>query len=279
MTDDSVDVYVLGTGMVGYHQLTQEAEQLLDQVERVYLLHPLPEVREFIRSLCQSVMDLTEEYKQGSDRSRSYETMARRVVDGAVDASGPIAFVLYGHPTVGVTPTRLVEEMADESGLRTEITPGVSSLDCLYTDLSLNPFARGLQLFEATDLLVYDIDLDPATPAFVVQIGLTGTRLYDDRDSTPERFTPLKEHLLQFYPPKHEVSLVRTATHPLATSEQISVPIEEFETIAEDVDNAHTLFIPAACNRTVPDEELAEKVYSEEHLSHITKDPPVGTED
>lgn len=271
MTDDSVDVYVLGTGMVGYRQLTQEAEQILEQVERVYILHPLPEVNEFIGDLCRSVTNLTEEYEQGSDRSRSYERMARRVVDGAVHAEEPIAFVLYGHPTVGVTPTRLIQEMADERGLRVEIAPGISSLDCLYTDLNLDPFNRGLQLFEATDLLVYDIDLDPATPALVVQVGLTETRLYDDRDSTQERFVPLKEHLLQFYPSDHEVSLVRTATHPLATSERISVPIEEFETIAEDVDNTHTLFIPPARNRTVSDEELAEKVYSENHLSHITE--------
>ena len=33
------DVYVVGTGMVGYRQLTREAEAALHRSDRVYLVH------------------------------------------------------------------------------------------------------------------------------------------------------------------------------------------------------------------------------------------------
>ena len=271
MTTDTVDVYILGTGMVSARQLTREAEQALDRVGDVYLLHPLPEVRALVRDRCDSVVDLTDEYERGSERSDSYEAMARRVLDRAADADDPIAFAVYGHPTAGVTPTELIRKRATDRDMRVEIVPGISSLDCLYAELGIDPFARGMQVFEATDLLLYDIDLDPETPAFVVQVGLTGTRLYDDRDSLPERFTPLKRHLLQFYPPDHTVSLVRTATMAVAESERISVALDDFETVAGAIDNTHSLFVPPVGERTLEREELAEKAYTREHLDRVTE--------
>jgi uncharacterized protein YabN with tetrapyrrole methylase and pyrophosphatase domain len=266
-----IDIHIVGTGMVGHRQLTREAKQVLDSAGEVYLLHPLPEFRDFLDNRCESIINLADDYKQGHDRSRSYKTMAKKVINGAVSADQSVVFAVYGHPNVGVAPTELIREMGEDRGLSIKTLPGVSSFDCLYSDLDFDPFARGLQIFEATDILLYNISLDPATPTFVVQIGLTGTGLYEDRDSESDRFIQLKEHLLQFYPPNHAVSLVRTATHPLADSEQKQFHLNNLEMIADHVDNTHTLFIPPSSERKIENEELAERMYSRKYLDLITE--------
>lgn len=270
MTDGDIDVYVLGTGMVGYRQLTKECEQALNRVGQAYMLHPLPEVREFVHDRCETVVDLTEEYESGLERAQSYDRMARRVVGGATDADDPVALVVYGHPTVGVTPTGLVRTEGAKREIEVRVLPGVSSLDALYADFSINPLDRGLQVYEATDLLVYNIELDPATPALLMQIGLTGTRLYDERDSTPRRFAALESHLTQWYPPDHAAELVRAASLPFANSERTSVRVNDIGSIADQIDDSHTLWIPPAHGRTVQNEEIAANAYSEAYLDSVT---------
>jgi len=265
------DVYIIGTGMVGYRQLTDECRELMKRAERIYLLHPLPEVKRHIANKYQEPVDLTEQYEQGQERARAYKSMAETVLDSASEADGPVVMAVYGHPTVGVTPTGIVRRRGDKCGISVSVFPGISSLDCLYTELGVNPLDRGLQVFEATDLLVYQIDLDTAMPAFVMQVGLVGTHLYDNRESAPERFVPLREYLQTHYPDDHVVYFVRTATIPLADTERIPVRVDEFESVADRVDKTHTLYIPPAQERS-PDERLASKARSPEHLDRITRE-------
>ncbi|MFP8951631.1 SAM-dependent methyltransferase [Natrialbaceae archaeon A-arb3/5] len=272
MATSSVDVYIVGTGMVGYRQLTREHEQAFEAAERVYVLNPLPEAKEYIHDRCESVIDLTDEYEPGGERAQSYERMAERVVDGAETVDGPVVLAVYGHPVVGVTPTGLIRDEAAQRDLTVEIYPGISSLDCLYVDLDVNPLDSGVQVYEATDVLVREVQLDPATPAFLMQIGLVGTRLYDRSQSAPERFRDIRAHLEGQYPSDHEVSLVRTATLPLADAEQRWFPLAEFESMAEQVDATHTLYIPPAEGRATRNERIAEQAYSDAHLDRITEE-------
>lgn len=271
MIDAKIDICVLGTGMVGYHQLTKECEQMLGRATEIFVLHPLPEVREYFYQQYESVVDLTCEYEYGSDRNQIYQNMANRVLDTAVDAEGLTAMAVYGHPTVGVAPTELIRDGANERDLTVAVLPGVSSIDCIFTALGFNPLDRGLQIFEATDLLVYDIKLDSVTPALIMQLGTFGTRLYGDQASSPERFIPLKKHISQFYPAEHQVQLIRIATLPFAQSEQIIFNISEFTEVADKISNSHTLYIPPTCEREIEKEEFAEKTYSQRYLERITK--------
>jgi uncharacterized protein YabN with tetrapyrrole methylase and pyrophosphatase domain len=262
----AVDIYILGTGMVGYRQLTRECEQTLERLDLVYVLHPLPEVRAFIRERCESVIDLTDEYGRGRERAESYEVMASRVLDGAAEVDGAVGLAIYGHPTVGVTPTRLVRAGAADRDFTVEVLPGVSSLDCLYAEFDIDPVDRGVQMFDATDLLVYDIALDPATPALLVQVGLTGTRLCDSGDDVP-RLDALERHLSNFYPDTHRVHFVRVATLPFADSKRLSISIDSLESVADEIEDAHTLVIPPTEERRVEDESLAADAYASDRTT------------
>lgn len=271
MTVDPTDVYVVGTGMVGYRQLTKEAEAVLEKAERIYTVHHQELVREYFREEYPgTVIDLTGEYSKTETRDVTYERMARAVLDGAEEADDPVAFALYGHPTVFVSPSRWVIEEAPERGLEVETLPGVSSMDCLYADLPFDPARNGVQMFEATDLLVREWELNPEVPAMIWQIGTVESTYYPHRKSAPERFSRFREYLQQFYPDDHTVYVLQTAIHPIGKSKQIEFTLEEFESMHEEINPVQTLFVPPVRERPVQNEQLLEQIASQEHVENIT---------
>jgi len=278
--DNPIDVYLVGTGMVGYRQFTKEAEAAVRNSERVFLVHYQDLVKSYLEDEVAAELDvagevelLTSEYEEGEDRGHAYDRMAERVLEGARKADAPITFALYGHPMVFVSPTQFVLDRAEEEGLRTEVRPGISAVDCLYCDLALDPARNGIQMFEATDLLLREFDLTPDVPAFIWQVGALETGLHTDADSTPARFTRFREYLRQFYPDDHTVHLCQTATYPISESERIEVELGEFETLHDRINGLQTLYVPPTRERPTQNDELAEKALSADHLEVITETP------
>lgn len=266
-----MDIYVIGTGMVGYRQLTQEAIGALEASERAYLVHFKRTVKEYIGEFVDEVVPLTDEYEEGRDRGHAYARMAERVMDGAETAGSPVTFALYGHPMVFVSPTRWIVDEAPDRDLTVEVKPGISSMDCLYADLALDPGEQGIQMFEATDLLVREFELDPEVPAMIWQVGVIESILHSTRDSVPGRFSRFRDYLERFYPSDHVVKLVRTATYPIADPEIIEFEIGEFGSVADEVNAVQTLYIPPVRERPVRNEDLYERVQSREHLELVTE--------
>lgn len=100
MRTDPVDIYVVGTGMVGARQLTREAIAALERSERLYLVHFQKSIVRYLEEFTEDIVILNDEYTDGENRRDTYARMAERVLDGAEQADGPVAFALYGHPAV-----------------------------------------------------------------------------------------------------------------------------------------------------------------------------------
>ncbi|MFB6176662.1 MAG: SAM-dependent methyltransferase [Halobaculum sp.] len=269
----STDIYVTGTGMVGTRQFTRQVSSAFEQSETVYLVHGQGTVRRQVADRYDAtVVDLTDEYEEGGPRDATYERMAEAVLSGAADASEPVSFALYGHPMVYVSPAQHVVERAPDRGLETTIYPGISAMDCLYVDLHLDPAANGIQMFEATDLLLREFEPTPDVPLMLWQIGSVETELYSTADNAPERFTRIREYLQRFYPDDHTVYLLRTATYPFTDSQQLPFQLSEFEAMHDRIGALHTLYVPPVRERPIRNEELAELVRSRDHLQRITTD-------
>lgn len=271
MDTPQTDIYIVGTGMVGYRQLTQEAIGALEQVERIYLIHYQELVYEYMENFADDIVNLTSVYEQNENRSDTYETMAETVLSGAKECEGSVALALYGHPLVFVSPSRWIVERAPDRGLSVDVRPGISSMDCLYVDLMLDPAESGIQMIEATDLLVREYELNPDIATMIWQIGVVESSLYSKKESSPERFSRLRNYLQQFYPHDHTAYIVKTATYPITESEQIEFKLSEFESIHDQINAVHTLYIPPVRQRPIQNEALARQVQSSEHLETITK--------
>ncbi|PSP51025.1 hypothetical protein BRC60_03980 [Halobacteriales archaeon QH_1_68_42] len=245
----ATDIYVVGTGIVGYRQLTSEATAALERSGSIHLLHTQEIVYEhFEAEYDADLIDLRDGYQENEIREDIYERMAGRILSEAEEATEPVAFALYGHPLVYVSPAKLILEEAPARDLTVDVRPGVSAMDCLYTDLNLDPARKGIQMYEATDLLLREYDLNNYVPLMIWQIDLK-----------------------EYYPTDHTVVLCRTSTTPLAESERIEYELDNLEAIHETVTPTHTLYVPPARERQIQRPELREAVRSTGHLEGITE--------
>lgn len=268
------DIYTVGSGTVSGHQLTREAIHALEQSETILTVHHQELFNEFLdEEFDAEVVDMIDKYETGQPRVDTYGDMAQEVLAAAEEADGCVTFITYGHPTLFVDPVKVIDRRAIDRGLEHEILPGISSLDTIYVDLRMDPGDRGLQIMEATQLMVGEHEPDPHVPLMLLQIGAVETYLYaEDRQSKPEQFTRIREYLQQFYPDDHEVRAVRSATFPTTEPDIVRFELDDFEDVHDRITHLHTLYVPERAPPPVRNEKLHELAQSEAHLDEITRD-------
>ncbi|HEV2834369.1 MAG TPA: SAM-dependent methyltransferase, partial [Pyrinomonadaceae bacterium] len=147
------DIAVVGLGMTGTHQITREAEETIRRSRQTFVIDMAVSVLDYLKTLCPDVVDLRRAQKPGVHRRLTYRRMASIVIDAAIEKP-PVCFATYGHPKMYCHPTTLIQRAATVLGLKVVVLPGVSSLDTLLIDLNLDPGFDGLQVYDATDLVV-----------------------------------------------------------------------------------------------------------------------------
>lgn len=258
------DIYIVGIGMLGQHQLTREVEAALRRCKEIFVLHYEPTLIKYFAEFCPNVIDLSSSYQQGAAREKIYETIGHRVLM-AGQANPPVGLALYGHPVVFVSPTNVIVRQSEALGLRTKVLPGISAMDCLFVDLNLDPAADGLQMYEATDMLLRQRPVQPDVPCLIWQIGSVGNLRYSTEPNflKPEYLTRLKDYLLRFYPGEHEAVIAVTPVIPIAKPKLLRVVLRELDKMYDRISSVDTLFIPPTHHRQVSDVEFLGMVSSE----------------
>ncbi len=271
-----VDIYIVGLGVLNIDQITRETERAIRRSNEVLYVDTGIATQTYLESLCPRVTSLFEtSYKETGKRLNAYHHMAARVLDAALDHP-PVTFAMHGHPIVGAYAPFLIRDLAGLLALQVQVLPGISAMDCLFAELMVDPCVAGMQMYEATDLLLRRQSLQPDVPALIWQIGCVETTLHTMRVSKPERFERLRSHLLRFYLPQHVISAVYSTPHPLMPSTMHRFAVGNLCDYAHLLHPGFTLFIPAAHERPIEDLELLRQIDSVEHLRQITHEPPAG---
>jgi len=265
------DIYILGLGILNVEHMTRETERVLRRCREVLYVDTGVATQAFLEGVCPRVTALYEtSYEENGPRLNAYHRMAARVVNAAMDHA-PVAFAMHGHPIVGVYAPFLIRDMARLLNLEVQVLPGISAMDCLFAELMVDPCVAGMQMYEATDLLLRRRTLHADVPALIWQIGSVETRLHTTRISKPERFERLRAYLLQFYPPQHPVSAFYSTPHPLMPSTVLAFALEDMCGHAHLLHAGFTLFVPSVGEKPVEDRELLRQMDSVEHLHRITQ--------
>lgn len=263
-------LYIAGLGLQTVTQVTREVEAAIRSSREVLFLDTGVATRAFLETLCPRVTALYQEsYQEERPRVTAYQHMAARVVDAALDHP-PVTFAIHGHPLVAAHPPFLILELAHALKLNVEVLPGISAIDTILADLRLDPVVHGVQMYEATDLLLRRRPLQADVPAIIWQIGPIETSLHSMRISRPERFTRFVEHLRQYYPARHEVAAIYSAPHPILAPAILRFALEDMGQYAAEIHSGFSLYIPPAWSRAIQDYDLLAKLYSIEHLKEIT---------
>ena len=269
----AADITILGLGISPTEHLTPEAQRALSASQVVLYVDHSVATEPLLARYCPRVVPLMGEvYETDEARLGAYERMAVIVVEAAMN-EGPVCFAMQGHPLVFVYAPFLIEEMARALGLSVVVLPGVSAFDTVLAEVRLDPCVDGLQIYEATDVLLRKRPLQPDVPLLLWQVGNVESRLYSMAVSRPERFDRLLEHLLTAYPPSHPVTAVYTSPHPSVPTQRLDFCLEELPEIGHQLHPGMTLVFPPVSRRPVVDVELAVQVDDPKHLRAMTAQP------
>jgi hypothetical protein len=235
---------VVGTGIKTVGHLTLETIAWLKAADKVLYVVGDPIAEAVIAQLNpKGAESLSGLYAEGKPRIQTYNQMVERVLE-CVRSGMLTCFASYGHPGVFVHASHASIRRARSEGFAAKMLPGVSSEDCLFADLGLDPGWRGCQSFEATDFLINGRNLDPRSSLILWQIGVLGEWTYKKDKYNLSALPLLIERLLHYYPPIHVSYLYEAATFVGCEPTIFPVPIEKLQEAPLSVGS--TLYVPPA---------------------------------
>lgn len=234
---------VVGTGIQWAGHTTLAARTAIEQAERVLFAVADPWAARWVHSLNPSAESLS--YPRDERlRRQIYEEMVERILTD-VRKGLRVCAVFYGHPGVLATAAHEAIRRARREGHTARMLPGVSSLDCLYADLGVDPGEDGCQFYTATDLLIHGRPVDGHAPLVLLQIGMIGNRgVFDPAQQSRVRdgLTVLVEVLCRVFPAGHEVTVYEAAVQPTERPRIERVALSDLA--GTSVSEISTLFVP-----------------------------------
>ena len=138
-------------------------------------------------------------------------------------------------------------------------------------DLEIN--TNGLQIVDATVIVVANHKINPYVDTLVMQIGWFDTLLlYDVSYSKKERFQPVINYLTRFYPETHKIRILRAPYDKSETPTIITTSIRSLGRHHKEILTSSCLFIPALerpDDSPSLDEEFVKRAGDEKHLRGI----------
>lgn len=240
-TSSTGSLACVGIGiMLGSH-ITPLARSHIQTADVVFVAVSDGIVELWLKEMHADVRSLQPFYAEGKRRTQTYREMVDAMLS-EVRAGKRVCAVFYGHPGVFAWAPHRAIKVAREEGYLAHMEPGISSEDCLYADLGIDPGSVGCQHFDTTQYMLYRRQVDPSAWLILWQVGLAG-------EQTGHRFATGAAHrqvlvdvLARDYPRDHEVIVYRAATLPTQVPRMERMPLERL--VEADLDGADTLAIP-----------------------------------
>jgi precorrin-6B methylase 1 len=232
---------VVGTGIEAIGQVTLAAEGAIRTADTVlYAVSDLITI-EWILSVNRAAESLYPLYTPDGDRYQTYLRMVERIL-AEVRSGRRVCAVFYGHPGIAVTPSHLAIEQARAEGYPARMLPGISALDCLASDLNIDPALAGFQSYDATELIRHRERINPHCPLVVWQIATTAQATYTPGTYNRAGYLELIDTLTAIYGAEHNVTLYEAPFWAVCDARIETVPIRRLANVEPTI--ASTLYLP-----------------------------------
>lgn len=235
---------VVGTGIEAGSHPTLAAQRAIEQASKVLFAVADAWTVRWIRGLRPDAESMSYGTPD-TPRHEIYRAMTEKIL-GYLRQGHRVCAVFYGHPGVLADAAHAAIERARAEGFTARMLPGVSSLDCLFADLGLDPGRRGCQLYEAQHFITRSPSLDVHTPLLLLQPSMVGSpRAFDASDTTRSTrgLARLQEALSKLYPSTHGLIMYCASTDCSEPPHVQHVALADLHTAR--VLEAATLFVPA----------------------------------
>jgi uncharacterized protein YabN with tetrapyrrole methylase and pyrophosphatase domain len=244
---------VVGTGIKTTGQLTLETIAWIKKADSVLYVVGDPVAEAVIKRLNPAgAVSMAGYYEEGQSRMYAYNAMVEHILRCVRSGQTTVA-AFYGHPGVFAYPSHESVRRARIEGYSAKMLPGISSEDCLFADLGVDPAVGGCQSYEATDFLLNKINVDSSSQLILWQIGTLGDWTYKTKMYDIRAMPLLVRKLSQFYPLSHAVTVYEAPMFPGSKPMMAQIPIywlSDFPITA-----AMTLYVPPVRAR-IPDPEM-----------------------
>lgn len=214
MSMDTTSLTVIGSGIKFMSHLTQEALAYIESSDKVLYLVNEPAMKAWIiKKKADHAENLEDIYHTCRYRKQSYQLITQRILT-VLNQHCHVCVVMYGHPTVLAESALEAVKVAKKQGFFAQILPGISSEDCLYADLLIDPASSGCQSFDATDFLIYRRKFDPSSHLILWQPNMIGALVHANHYDGQLGLTTLQNYLENFYEKKHGLILYEAARYP-----------------------------------------------------------------
>lgn len=236
-----VDLYILGTGIMGLSQITFESAVIL---EKCRIILDLSQTEKSLKKLNPKVVDLEPLYWTGEDRSLVYKRIVNRVMQ-EISRGPSVALVTYGHPYFADDVTIELSYLCKKNGMNCQILPAISCMDTLPICLRAD-FAEGAQIVLASHLLTKKLRLNPMLQTVILQLyELDSPNTADVIKNSKGRFIRLQKHLMKFYSPDQKVIIVYTKDGVSIKDKAVKTSISNIDANRRRIFPGTTLYIPA----------------------------------
>lgn len=237
----------MGTGIKLVAHTTLETLDYLQRADVLFYGVSEPATELWLQRLNASARTLNDCYAEGKSRDKTYRDMTTRIVN-AVRGGALVCAAFYGHPGVFVDAAHASIRRARREGFRARMLPGISTEDCLFADLGIDPGVNGCQSFEATDFLACRRRFDPTSALILWQAGALGEpSIRHSMKARPDRLRRLTTALRKHYDPRHPVVLYEAPQFPISNPRIRRVPLAKLAGSA--VWSMTTLYLPPKPSR------------------------------
>ncbi len=240
-TSSTGSLACVGIGiMLGSH-ITPLARSHIQTADVVFVAVSDGIVELWLKEMHTDVRSLQPFYAEGKRRTQTYREMVDAILT-EVRAGKRVCAVFYGHPGVFAWAPHRAIKVAREEGYPAHMEPGISSEDCLYADLGIDPGSVGCQHFDTTQYMLYRRQVDPSAWLILWQVGLAGEQTGHRFATGPAHRQVLVDVLARDYPRDHEVIVYRAASLPIQAPRMERMPLAQL--VLADLNGADTLALP-----------------------------------
>ena len=218
-------ITIVGLGPGEYSLISQGALDILKNSSRIYLRtekHPIMD--RLKHEIKYETLDHF--YQEDEDFDNVYNNIANFIIEES--NNGDLVYVVPGHPRVAEKTVSVIDQIAKEKGIETEIIASMSFVDAMFNYLAIDP-AEGFKLVDAFEIENSYID---------VNTSMIITQIYD-------RFiaSNVKLALMDYYDDEQEVCIVKAAGVKNLESKKY-VKLYELDRPDNDFDYLTSLYIP-----------------------------------
>lgn len=201
---------LVGSGIKSVAHITQETQKVIQSADKVLYLVNEDLLKEWIQREAKHAESLEPIYFGLDKRADAYHQIAAHIID-EYQRNASLCVVFYGHPTVFADAGLSAVRQIRANGGDARILPAISSLDCLFSDLAIDPGDQGCFCVDATELLVYERRFDVSSHLIIWQSANLGT----SDSSKTNKLSLLRDYLLNYYPSEQQLCIYEAALLPM----------------------------------------------------------------